>query len=1104
MKCLIPILSLALLASPVSAQNADPRGEIAWQATFEEAKTQPDGWTIVGSAAVESGKGFKGDKALVLSKTEATLRDPVSATGPVFPVKPGAVEVKFAARTDLTSMDNSYNGSLAIHFLDAAGKEVGTSEISSLFRKNNWKPGVRQVAVPEGAVSARLVAKISKEAPGEYALDELIVTGLQGKTRQERIERMMFTTAQVGNLLFPTDSREVEIEVWAREPLPEDQLKVSLSVRDYWGAEQAKPLTVKLEKKEQKEQTFIYTGKVDLASVPMEVGRYYELHGAIGRPDAEPFTNYSSLAILPEAPANAYKPMEIPFTTRNWDNRVPAYVDLTHRLGVRICGIWGRMEADPEKTQAVQIDRVAKLDMGYLTGSPVQNIIRRNKDWETNYSEENLRKGVRNFFEKFGQYRPAVVNLGNEPHTKGEDVKIDIAAYKAVYTEIKKIDPNIFVVGTSVNLQEDHFKYGFGEWLDAYDFHIYEDAASVRKIVGEGFPEMFRKYGFAKPIWSTELGLNSQGMARQFVAAEVYRKLVNFFAAGGANACWACVVYPDPDGTMGDSFGSAHNTFDSRYSKYAPKLDAVAYYNAVNNIAIKKFVEDRMYGDSTHAFLFRDRDDQALQVWYRNKGREDVFIPLPGVGKVRVTRIDGSLRDMDADGKGITLTITEDPILLTYAGGEKTLPEKPGAPAITLGDVSSSVVRGEESRMEVVLNSAKPEDLEIQAPPFWKTEKETATDAHGRTVVRYGLQAPDDSAVREADMTVSVKSGEKVIGQIYHRPAVTGALQIGLLPVAPSDGEPAAVKLVIQNNSPAKQQANWEVVLTGEQTLANGTFSAVMPASAYFADTSSGDVEIEPKQSREIVLPLANADLYAVYRARAVVRDASGRAAVQERPVSAFYGVPKAKSAITLDGKPDEADWKNAPVRKLDSKDQFFAITVANKKPADWTGPDDLSGEIRYLWDDKNLYVCVKVRDDAAAPLQQDAQLWRQDGVQFLVDPMRTSAHKVGKYDYVLGAGTKGPQVWCSLSADGNIKPGENTEIKFATQTGRKGSNDTVYEIAIPWTNLAPFDPKSESNLGLTAILNEGDNESRNAFMTWFGNAHNKDIDTVGDLVLLP
>jgi hypothetical protein len=35
-------------------------------------------------------------------------------------------------------------------------------------------------------------------------------------------------------------------------------------------------------------------------------------------------------------------------------------------------------------------------------------------------------------------------------------------------------------------------------------------------------------------------------------------------------------------------------------------------------------------------------------------------------------------------------------------------------------------------------------------------------------------------------------------------------------------------------------------------------------------------------------------------------------------------------------------------------------------------------------------------------------------------------------------------------------------------------------------------------------IVNEDDGAGRDAFMTWFGNAHTKDIDTVGDLTLMP
>ena len=102
----------------------------------------------------------------------------------------------------------------------------------------------------------------------------------------------------------------------------------------------------------------------------MEPGRYYELHADIPREGDEPFHNYTSLAILPKAAAKQYKPEEIPFTSRSWDNRIGECFYLSDRLGVRICGIWGGWSADPPyEPYAPTIELCEKLGMGVLTGA---------------------------------------------------------------------------------------------------------------------------------------------------------------------------------------------------------------------------------------------------------------------------------------------------------------------------------------------------------------------------------------------------------------------------------------------------------------------------------------------------------------------------------------------------------------------------------------------------------------------------------------------------------------------------------------------------------------------------------------------------------------
>lgn len=1101
MGMLAALAGLLFAGEPVLRAQAPAAA--AARVDFESGSGKPEGWTTEGMAALETADVFKGRQALVLQKTESGIRDRTEAVGPVFPVAPGMLEIRYAAKSDLVSQDNSYNGTLELEFLDGNGKQVGRIELAALFRKNNWKPDRKQVEVPKEAVAARYVARINKETPGKFWIDELSATAA-GDGKEQRIRRMMFTTAQVGNLLFPGDSREVTVEVWSAEELPADQSRASFVLRDYWGAEQGKAVEATLKSVGKKKDLFAYEAKVDLGSWPLEIGRYYALHGRIDSPAGEPFGDSTSLAVLPEAAANSYKPGEVPFTSRNWDNRFADYVKLTHRLGIRIAGVWGKMDADPKKVEAPQLDLIQELGMGYLTGSPAHSVEQRNDGWKELLANDGrkMREGVRNFFEKYGKAKPAIVNLGNEPHSKGEDVKTDVEAYRIVYTEIKKIDPGIFVVGTSIGADEDYFKYGFGQWLDAYDFHVYEDALSVRRIVSEKYPAMFKKYGNPKPIWSTELGLNSQGMARQAVAAELYKKFANFFAGGGENVSWFGLLYPDPEGKNDESFGSAHNVFYCRYNKYAPKMDAIAYYNAVNAIAIKKYVEDRVYGGDIHAFLFRDRDDKAMQLWYKDKGREDLFVPLNGVNEVEVIRIDGSRRKMQAEGKGITLTMTEDPVVLLYAGGDKKLAEKTGAPAIRLGAAPASAVRGDKIQVEVIPDGVAADRVSLKAPPQWIVEKSGAQEG-GKPVIRYSVSGPVESSVREADMVVELKgAGGGLNGELYYRPAVTGVISIQLLPVPVTADGKTAVKLVVENNSPEKQKVSWDVALNGEQELKEGVFTGTGPAEAYFAETTAGTLEIEGRKSAEVLLPLAGTDLYKVYRMKASVKDGSGRVTIQERPVSAFYGVPKAKKAVALDGSLDEEDWKNAPVRKLDRRDQFYAFKPKDKPAQDWKDARDLSAEIRYLWDDQYFYAAVTVNDDIAGNLQEDGQMWYQDGLQFLVDPMRTSNQKIGKYDYAMGVGKKGIQTWCYLSADAGAPPGEVKDLKIAVKKGQPGTGDITYEIAFPWSRLAPFKPGIGHNLGFTLIVNEDDGKGRDSFMTWFGNAHSKDVDTVGDLIL--
>ena len=168
------------------------------------------------------------------------------------------------------------------------------------------------------------------------------------------------------------------------------------------------------------------------------------------------------------------------------------------------------------------------------------------------------------------------------------------------------------------------------------------------------------------------------------MATTLVKKLTLFFACGGENISWFDLMYPDNDAKLAGTSSEAHNTFDARYCHYCPKLDAVAYYNMVNGLCIKKFVAQKTYEGGVSTFLFRDRDNRSLQVLWKDKGRADIFLPLPGVGKVTLIDIDGRRSELNARQKGLTLTAMEDPVLLLYEGGAGQLADRLEEPARAL------------------------------------------------------------------------------------------------------------------------------------------------------------------------------------------------------------------------------------------------------------------------------------------------------------------------------------------------------------------------------------------------------------------------------------
>jgi hypothetical protein len=91
-------------------------------------------------------------------------------------------------------------------------------------------------------------------------------------------------------------------------------------------------------------------------------------------------------------------------------------------------------------------------------------------------------------------------------------------------------------------------------------------------------------------------------------------------------------------------------------------------------------------------------------------------------------------------------------------------------------------------------------------------------------------------------------------------------------------------------------------------------------------------------------------------------------------PESDFHAARGLAPPPGIDG--DLAEWAALP----------YTASTAVFGQGNWQGADDLSAAWNIAWDDANLYVAVRVRDDAYVQLATGDQIFKGDGVELLLD----------------------------------------------------------------------------------------------------------------------
>ena len=147
-----------------------------------------------------------------------------------------------------------------------------------------------------------------------------------------------------------------------------------------------------------------------------------------------------------------------------------------------------------------------------------------------------------------------------------------------------------------------------------------------------------------------------------------------------------------------------------------------------------------------------------------------------------------------------------------------------------------------------------------------------------------------------------------------------------------------------------------------------------------------------------------------------------------------------------------------------------------------YSGNDDLSGELQIMWDKDNLYFAAKVKDDVFfCQGLEPRYMYRGDSIQLAMvydpnDQYLTSSFE--EFGFALLDKKPTYYRWKTRLSQGTDIKG--CEVAIVNRDGY-----TYYEAKVPWSSLVarPEEIKEKTELKFAAVLNDNDGLGRKGYM---------------------
>jgi hypothetical protein len=637
---------------------------------------------------------------------------------------------------------------------------------------------------------------------------------------------------------------------------------------------------------------------------------------------------------------------------------------------------------------------------------------------------------------------------GNGPAASRSDVYYELL--KEGYEASKSVRPDLTVVGgvtadVPLDWLEDLFELGGLDYMDALSVHPYrypqtpegllEEIAQLNQLVSD------YNNGQTIPLWFSEIGwpthLNPTGVDENTQAAYLIRSYVLSIAAGVEKIYWYNLMDSGTDKLYNEhNFGIVHNTGDA-LGAYTPKPAYVAMSTLTRQLTGAAPVSQNE-ADGIYHYTFHKNNEDIHVLWSLTQQN----VTLSAQAPLTVTDMMGRTNSYTPIDGEVYLTLTGEPLFIQ--GAVTDVAE--GGPFLLL---SNPVFAGDTVTVTLQAGSLPPQHEFTAVIGFQGATEELDIAGPGD----YSVQLPGIDTVGQWHATAVVSANGTAAGSMLATVEVKQA-EGGSAKHVLRDGEDV-IEVLIQNERETARSVthiDWSIgASSGTETYDDATIAANAELAVHFP---------------LVGLPLGTLLPYSfdIYLEDGAVLKTDGTVKV----VAAEARVPLPYRTLE-------------ELEDVDGLDGIDLIDDVYSRIASSSGPEDFSGNIWAAYDDDHLYVYARVHDNVFSQPNQGDAIWAGDSIQFAVSAGMPGEH-LQWYEYGMALTAQGPELYRWMATQGHEAGTiENPDLQI---TRDETAKDTIYQLALPWTELTPI-ATSDGLLSLSIVVNENDGNGRRGYVEW-------------------